>query len=762
MHVLRNLSIRNKLLVAFGLMLALQGVLALTGKLSLASIKVSTSAITHDGIQNNSRVAKIEAGILNYRMLHYRIMLAKTAEESNKLLGDLTQTGAKVDTLCNELSKELSNPEQKELFATLQAGWKKYVETDAPFIEASKVNDKKRLDEVAPVLRAIWTDTMSPALEAFLKQNAKHIENIQVEAAEGLNASMTLGYIVFAIAIVLALALTLVITRTVTHPIKLLKDSLSQVETWVLGSLTKGSAAMAQGDLTVIPELKVSHIEWQSKDEFGQMCKMVNGVLDEAQQTVDSMRTAQSKFGEMVSSVAERAFMVASKGDELKGSTTQASTASQSILQKIDEITNATRESAITAERLATGSDKLAQRSSEATDHLKRLAERAAEIAEGSRQQEEQVQHASQLTEEIVRVVGATIETVQATKDQVEATRQTVDQLAQKQAQIGNIIQTIETIAEQTNLLALNAAIEAARAGEHGRGFAVVADEVRKLAENAGDAAKEIAAIIQTIRAEVDEASKSMDLTSRQVTQVVENSSEAQRSLALIQESGKETADISKANASRVRTMAEAVEDVSAVVAEVATFAQESAAGSEELSATSEEMAASAQNAAVSVRQQVEWFTDTRNQATDLEVHSDELTLLVSKFRLDDETGLASQIRGFKTAHVRWCVRVREMIETGKLIPRADLTDHHKCALGRWYYSDGEAQFGHVPAFKAIEAAHEQVHASAARALDAMEKHDLDAANAAYEAILSAKAQVLHHLDELLEKARSSPQLKAA
>lgn len=761
MRLLRDLSIRNKLLLAFGLMLVLQGVLALTSRISLNSIQTSNAITAREGVEDNLRVGAIEASVLNYRMLHYRIMLAKTAEESQALLKDLATTGQKVDQMSAELNKRFTNKKQSEIFGAFLNGWKQYVATDGAFIEAAKVNDKAKLDVVAPVLRGIWTKTLSPALTAFLDNNRAHVTALQKDDKAIMASAQTIGIGAFLLSILIAVALTLTITRCVTRPIALLKATIEEVQTTILDRVRVVAAAMAEGNLTAMPSIEIDHISWRANDELGQMCTMVNKVIDQGKETVVSLHAAQTQFGNLVSTVADRAYQVAAKGDELKESTTQAALGSHSIIQKIEEITSATKESSITTERLAQGSEQLASSSAEATQHLQRLSQQAIQISEGSKHQEEQVLKSSDLTEEVVEAVGATIQTVEAARVQVDSTREAVEGLAQKQAKIGTIIQTIETIAEQTNLLALNAAIEAARAGEHGRGFAVVADEVRKLAENAGTAAKEIASIIDSVRSDVNEASQAMDRTNRQVVEVVQSSAAAQKSLSQILDAGKETATISKANSERVKMMTSALEEVSILVGQVAAFAQESAAGSEELSAATEEMAASAQAAEHAVRQQLTGFTVTRTQATELEQHSDELTFLMSKFRMDDGTSLHSQINAFKAAHVRWCIRVREMVEEGRIIPRADLTDHTLCALGRWYYGDGKARFGHLPSFQAIELPHSKVHACAARALDAVERKDMASAREAYEEILAAKALVLRSLDGMLTESEASDRLAA-
>ncbi|MEM9881316.1 MAG: methyl-accepting chemotaxis protein [Planctomycetota bacterium] len=162
-----------------------------------------------------------------------------------------------------------------------------------------------------------------------------------------------------------------------------------------------------------------------------------------------------------------------------------------------------------------------------------------------------------------VRVVDETVAGMQAIREAVEASSASVAELGQRGEQIGQVIGVINDIADQTNLLALNAAIEAARAGEHGRGFAVVADEVRKLADRTTQATEEIAGSIRAIQDETTSAVQRMDAGTAQVAAGVERAGTADASLRQIVDSAREVAGM-------VRSIAAAAEAQSAASDEVA------------------------------------------------------------------------------------------------------------------------------------------------------------------------------------------------
>ena len=126
-------------------------------------------------------------------------------------------------------------------------------------------------------------------------------------------------------------------------------------------------------------------------------------------------------------------------------------------------------------------------------------------------------QQTAAVAQEGSETVGQTVAGIAEIRDAVLSTARKIEDLGKSSQKIGEIVQVISGIADQTNLLALNAAIEAARAGEHGKGFAVVADEVRKLAERSATSAEEIAELIQSMQAGVDEAIAAMNLGTERV-----------------------------------------------------------------------------------------------------------------------------------------------------------------------------------------------------------------------------------------------------
>ncbi len=215
------------------------------------------------------------------------------------------------------------------------------------------------------------------------------------------------------------------------------------------------------------------------------------------------------------------------------------------------------------SEKIAVGADQVADQIASIATAGEEMSATSGDIAHSCHQAADGARRASELANNGVGVVGNTVTVMGQIAERVQNSAMTVASLGERSNQIGDIISTIEDIADQTNLLALNAAIEAARAGEQGRGFAVVADEVRALAERTTRATREIGVMIKAIQQETHNAVSVME---QGVNQVATGTMEAENSGRALQEILQQINNV----AMQVNQIATAAEEQTATTGEIA------------------------------------------------------------------------------------------------------------------------------------------------------------------------------------------------
>ncbi len=267
----------------------------------------------------------------------------------------------------------------------------------------------------------------------------------------------------------------------------------------------------------------------------------------------------------------------------IKETLVQVSEASSAVASASTEISSSTEEMAAGAQEQSSQASEVATAVEEMTKTLGETNGNIRKVADGAKSAKDSANAGG-------TVVDDTIKGMKRISDVVNQSASQVKVLGASSEKIGEIVGVINDIADQTNLLALNAAIEAARAGEQGRGFAVVADEVRKLAERTSKATKEIASMIKQIQADTNQAVISMDKGTEEVGKGITLAEQAGQMLLGIVGNAESVADMVSQIAAASEQLASASEQISKNVEAISTVTQESASGVQQIAKTAEDL----------------------------------------------------------------------------------------------------------------------------------------------------------------------------
>ncbi|HMA83493.1 MAG TPA: methyl-accepting chemotaxis protein, partial [Candidatus Thermoplasmatota archaeon] len=285
-----------------------------------------------------------------------------------------------------------------------------------------------------------------------------------------------------------------------------------------------------------------------------------------------------------------------------------------SLSERISNIGHNTQILSSSAQELSSSAEEVNASVEQTSSTVQQMADGAGRSSEQSTQVIEETKKAGEAADDGQKAAAEVSKKMATIKTTTEEGAQKISALGEKSKEIGKIVDTINQISEQTNLLALNAAIEAARAGEAGRGFAVVADEVRKLAEESGEATQQINDLIVGIQSEIEDSVKSMDQNTRQVGEGSKGVEDAVRAF---------------------EALPPIVQAVDAAANEVSAAAQENASGSQEASSAMEEIASSMQQVASAAQ-----------SLTDVSV---ELSSVVDAFKIDSSNIQQSSMQSSHT-----------------------------------------------------------------------------------------------------------------
>ena len=396
-----------------------------------------------------------------------------------------------------------------------------------------------------------------------------------------------------------------------------------------------------------------------------------------------------SNLRSLLSTLSDSTEAVAATSKELTALASEVGEATQNVTRHIQEVAEAANQSAGISQEMALGSEAQARSATEVNVIMEHLKQAIGSVKAGGQRQQDAVQSVDGGIRQTAQAMGGvthnaqrmaqaanqaatiaqngghavehTIASIGRIRVQVAASSEKVRELGTRSQEIGAIVETIDQIAEQTNLLALNAAIEAARAGEHGKGFAVVADEVRKLAERASVSTKHIAEIIQLTRTGVEEAIHAMEESTNEVAHGVSRSEEAGNALMQIQEAVQaveaevegvtqvttgindqmqavlasiaSVRQVVEANEDAIEAMAAHSDQVFSAIEAVSAVSEETAAGAQEMSAAAQNVSANAKDVANLVARQVSGTQAVQEGILRLDAMMAETRKMVAQFR---------------------------------------------------------------------------------------------------------------------------------
>ena len=674
-----SLGIRQKLFGGFGLLLALVLAIGFIGLRNTSSFAALFTSLYADRLEAVVQLNAAQQAVYELRLGAADATYASANPEQR------TAIKLRDESWLKQIDDNLRAYQSKPLTDDERAGVQDWNAVYAEF----KATRQQIVDLVdhgnATAAATARTDTFSrltsssaESLDHLLALQARVGSQMNQDTASMAEASLRMLVVAMLAALLVGLGVAFVVSRGIARGVKEVQRVLSSIAENDATSLETGLAALANSDFSVAARSDTRPIEGCGRDEIGETARVTNSLLMKLQGTTDSYEHAREALGLLVGQVQRAADRVADNSAQLGSVIGQTGNAVQQVASAMHNVAAGAQDTSRNAQhtnaavsQLVQAIDGIARGASEQARQVQSANATAIQMAAGVDQVAQtagQVASASQQTLKAAEHGGlAVLETTAAMAEIQRVVGQatvTVEELGKLGDRIGAVVETIDDIAEQTNLLALNAAIEAARAGEHGKGFAVVADEVRKLAERSSRETRQIAELIQQVQAGTQQAVKAMQAGASRVEQGSRKADLAGQALQAILTAVEHTVGQANEIASASQAMADGARQVTTAMSSISAIVEENTAATEQMSAqsdqvseaiqsiaaVSEEQSASAEEVSASAEEMAAQIEEMSAQADELSSTAEQLRRLVARFRMAETDASADRLLPLRRA----------------------------------------------------------------------------------------------------------------